>query len=84
MTNFKQLIDQLGSEFFTVTFTKKDGSIRVMNCRKGVTKHLRGGESTTKNYDHLLTVYDVKAEGYRNINVTTITEVKANGKRYSI
>jgi hypothetical protein len=29
----------------TVTFTKKDGSIRIMNCRLGVTKHLKGGSS---------------------------------------
>lgn len=80
--NAKQLIEQLGSEFFTVTFTKKNGDVRVMNCRKNVTKHLRGGASTTSHIDDLITVYDVKSNGYRNINATTVTEVKANGKRY--
>jgi hypothetical protein len=83
MNNFKQIIDAIGSEFFTVTFTKKDGSIRTMNCRKNVTKHLKGGVSTTAKYDHLLTVYDVKTEGYRNINLNNIIEVKANGKSYN-
>jgi hypothetical protein len=77
--DIRSIINEIGSEFFTVTFTKKDGSIRTMNCRKNVTKHLKGGVSTTAKYDHLLTVYDVKAEGYRNINLNTIIEVKANG-----
>ena len=82
--DYKELINSLGSEFFTVTFTKKNGDVRVMNCRKNVTKHLRGGASTTAHIDNLITVYDVKANGYRNINVNTITEVKANGKQFNL
>lgn len=31
-----------GGKFFTVTFIKKDGTIRKMNARLGVTKGLTG------------------------------------------
>lgn len=59
----------------TVTFTKKDGSIRVMNCRLGVTKHLKGGASTL-DPEKYITVYDLKSEGYRAIAKDQILAIK--------
>jgi len=59
----------------TVTFTKKDGSIRIMNCRLGVTKHLKGGESTL-NPDKYITVYDLQSKGYRAIAKDQILDIK--------
>lgn len=65
-----------GGKFFSCEFLKKDGSVREMNCRAGVTVHLKGGEKTlTPNY---LCVYDVQAKGYRSINPDTV--IKVNGK----
>lgn len=62
-----------GGKFFTVDFVKKDGSLRTMNCRLGVQKHLKGGTKTlTDNY---ICVYDVKSEGYRSINPETVRSV---------
>ena len=66
-------------QFFTVTFMKKNGDLRKMNCRLGVTKHLKGGKSTTDHVPRLMTVYDVKANGYRCINMETVQEIKFNG-----
>jgi len=78
------LLNQDGS-IFSITFTKKDGSIRQMNCRFGVKKHLKGGELA---YDPLskglLPVYDLKNEGYRMISLNTIIELKLNGESYII
>lgn len=82
MSNLQQVLNSIGSEIFTVVFTKKDGTERVMNCRKNVTKHLKGGVSTTEKCEHLLTVFDMKSQGYRNINLNTIKEVRANGTIY--
>lgn len=59
----------------TVTFTKKDGSIRIMNCRIGVTKHLKGGASTL-DPAKFITVYDLKSEGYRAIAKDSILAIK--------
>lgn len=60
--------------FFTVTFIKKDKTERTMNCRIGVKKHLKGGESTTKHLDHLITVYEPSTKSYKNVNLNTVTE----------
>jgi hypothetical protein len=59
----------------TVTFTKKDGSIRVMNCRLGVTKHLKGGSSTL-DPNKYITVYDLQSKGYRAISKDQILDIK--------
>jgi len=74
MTNVEKILNSKG-KFFTVTFTKKDGTTRVMNCRLGVTKYLKGGESTLNPNDYI-TVYDVQSKGYRAINRKTIIDVK--------
>jgi len=60
---------------FTATFVKQDGTVRDMNCRLGVTKHLHGGESTTAHKPNLLTVYDMQSAGYRCINLDTVTGI---------
>ena len=61
--------------FVTVTFRKKDGTVRKMNARIGVTKHLKGGVSLL-DPNQYVTVWDVQKEGYRAINRDTIIEVK--------
>jgi hypothetical protein len=76
-----KMIDDAGSngKFFSVKFVKKDGSIRQMNCRLGVVKHLRGGERTLPR-DYIV-AFDVNADekgGYRAINPATVLAV--NGK----
>ena len=74
MNHIENILNSKG-RIFTVTFTKKDGSTRVMNCRLGVTKHLKGGTSTL-NPDEYITVYDMQNKGYRAINRSTIIDVK--------
>lgn len=77
------------SDFFTVEFFKKDGTLRVMNCRRGIKKHLKGGQLA---YDPvakgLIPVYDMKIsngpEGYRMINKDTIVALKIGGKTYKV
>lgn len=73
----RALADRLESStgFVTVTFMKADGTVRKMNCRMGVTKHLKGGESTLDN-ERYVTVFDVSKGAYRAVNRETILEVK--------
>lgn len=75
MLSFVDRILNSNGKIMTVKFIKKDGSLRVMNCRLGVTKHLKGGTSTL-NPDKFITVYDLKSEGYRAIDKDTILDVK--------
>ena len=65
--------------FFTVTFTKKNGSSRVLNGRLGVKKHLRGGtlNYNPKAFDYII-VYDLVSKDYRTVNLNTVTELSSN------
>ena len=65
-------------QIFTVTFTKRStGEVRVMNARRGVKKHLKGGSlgynATEKG---LIPVYDMQKKAYRSIAAESITEIK--------
>jgi hypothetical protein len=73
--NFVERILSSNGKIFSVEFIKKDGSRRLLNCRLGVTKHLKGGSSTL-DPDQFITVYDLQSKGYRAINVDTILNVK--------
>lgn len=65
--------------FFTVDFIKKDGSVRSMNCRQGVVKHLKNPNSpiTIKRGD-LVTVWSHK--GYRSFHEDKVLQIRARGK----
>lgn len=78
MFNLSNIIKMTNGQFFTVVFVKKDGTERTMNCRIGVTKHLKGGTSTL-NPEQYLTVYDMKSEGYRAVNLSTIVSITCGG-----
>jgi len=71
-------IAQSKGKFITVAFIKKDGTVRNLNGRIGVTKHLKGGVSTV-NTDQYLVVYDTVAQGYRSVNKDTIVSVTCEG-----
>ena len=76
----RQLIESTNGGIFSARFLKKSGELREINCRLKVRKHLRGGVSTTSHKENLITVWDLKAEGYRNINLETLLLVKFGGK----
>lgn len=77
-----KIIEASNGRFFTVSFIKKDGSIRVLNGRIGVEKYLKGGECTLDRASFLI-VYDVQSKGYRAINRDTIQTVTMDGVTYS-
>lgn len=80
MNKLEQIIAKTAGKFFTVTFTKKDGSERVLNGRINVSKHLKGGDR--KVSEDYLVVYDIKNGGYRSVNKNTIKSVKFKGEVY--
>lgn len=67
-------------KFFSVTFVKKDGSIRNMTCRLGVNKNLKGKGMAynTEDKDYLV-VYSTQDKDYRIVNINTLLRIKANG-----
>lgn len=75
MENLSEKLLATKGKFITVTFKKKDGSLRVMNCRLGVTKYLKGGSSTL-DPEKFITVYDLQSKGYRAISKESILAIK--------
>jgi hypothetical protein len=81
----KNLIKTTKGKFFTVTFIKKDGSLRIMNARLGVKAYLKGGELPYNPEDKgLIPVFDVKVGGYRMVNVNTIIKLKIGDREYNV
>jgi hypothetical protein len=80
-----QLIRDTKGKFFTVTFTKKDGTTRVMNARLGVKAYLKGGELP---YDPiakgLIPVFDIPKRAYRMVNINTISKLKIGNNSYNV
>ena len=76
------IVNEVGSRFFTVCFTKLNGIERVMTCRLGVTKHFKGGVDTgTTDY---LTVWEPATRGYRNVNLDTLQWIKCRGVKMDV
>lgn len=65
-----------------VTFTKKDGSDRIMKCtlRESVAiPYEKKTERTREGKVNILPVWDLEADAWRSINIDTIKEVKFYG-----
>lgn len=71
----RQFIKSTKGKIFSATFIKKDGSVRRMNARLGVSKGVKG---TGMKYDPvkkgLITVFDLKKNAHRMINLKTLQE----------
>lgn len=81
ISEFFKKMDKMGGTIFSVGFIKRTtGEFRFMNCRLGVTKHLKGG---TKKFNdavkQLKTVYDIQNKGYRSIPEQGIVFLKGKG-----
>jgi hypothetical protein len=83
--NLRDFMFKQVGRFVGIDFIKLDGSDRMLNGRLGVRKHLKGGDSTVTGDDKpYLVVYDVKAKGYRAVNLDTVKAVRAQHTRYTI
>jgi len=82
MENIKNIIEETRSgEIFSATFVKKDGTLRKIKARCGVTKGTNGvGLSFDPLTKNLLPVFDMDKQAFRMINLNTLKEVKIKGK----
>ena len=81
-----RLIKKSMGRFFTIAFTKRStGERRVMTCRLGVHKYLKGGK---KAYDPeklgLMIVWEPKSSEYKSIPTDAITELRFAGRKYQV
>jgi hypothetical protein len=78
------LRDILTKDIITVTFLKKDGSVREMLCTL-MSAHLpeMQGPSTSKPTPGLLTVWDLE-NGWRSIKFDSIQQIFTEDKIYDL
>ena len=70
---------------FSATFVKKDGTIRVMKCSRGVGKGVTGvGLKFNPQDKQLLGVFDMHKDQHRFINLQTLKQIKAGGEVYEV
>tara|TARA_R110001592_G_scaffold301451_1_gene572803 strand:- start:3 stop:278 length:276 start_codon:yes stop_codon:yes gene_type:complete len=81
----KELIKESKGKIFAATFTKVDGSHRLMNARlkKYISKTGRKAPYKAENYN-LIPIYDMKAKGWRSLNLNTLITLSINKTKYII
>jgi hypothetical protein len=77
-----ELAKALSEQNAEVTFTKKDGTDRLMKCtlREDIAvPYEKKTERTREGIPSILPVWDLEADAWRSINMNTIKEVKYYG-----
>ena len=82
MNPYKKLVVEKAlssGKIATITFIKKDGSERTINCKKFVRKGISDPNnpkvSTVSHIDKYMPVFDLQKNGYRNVNLETVLAV---------
>ena len=84
-TKLESLIKNSRGKIFSCVFIKKDGSIRRMTCRLGVTKYIKGtGKAISNITNSYVTVFDLSKDSYRVINIDTINNITIGGLTYNV
>jgi len=79
------LLHSQDGKFYTVYFTKVDGTRRKMNGRLGVKKYLKGGVNRVEKWDNpLKTMFECVVLGYRTVNLHTVTKIVAGNIVYTV
>ena len=81
----KELIKESKGLIFAATFTKKDGSHRLMNARlkKYISKTGRKAPYKAEDFN-LIALYDMKSKGWRSLNLNTLIALSINKEKYLI
>ena len=91
----KEILSEMkNGTIYSVTFVKKDGSVRLMNSIKGTSKGVKGvGLKYDAEDRGLVPVYDIQVakkdptnpeKAWRMININTITNVCVNKESFEV
>lgn len=72
---------KVGGKFFAATFEKKDGSVRKICGRLGVSKHVTG--TGHPNPDNIVVVYETNKRQYRKFDVERLLTLDCGNFHYS-
>lgn len=92
-TNLQSFLRAQGGRIVSLSFTKLDGEVRDLVGRlgvihyiteSGVTREVRDtpkAEAVNRPY---LTVYDMQKRGFRNVNLSTVSRVRADNMELAV
>ena len=84
MEKFRKVLEEIqkaNNTIFSVEFYKKDGSVRTMTARLHVKKGVKGtGMAYNPIEKGLLPVWDMQKNGFRMINLKTVTKLQIKGE----
>lgn len=84
-TKLEAVLRDNKGKFFSCVFVKKSGELRKLHGRLGVRKGTNGkGKSIANSSNSYVTVWDRKAESFRNINLDTISVLNLAGKKLKV
>jgi hypothetical protein len=87
-TDVQNIINKIPfTAFFGCKFVKANGELRKMNCNRSISTGLKNPRKPTLVTTTSINVYDVNVEGtnkFRRVNLDTIIEIRANGKKYIV
>lgn len=77
----RDIVHRKGTKFATVTFRKKDGTVRKINGLFRAAKHMVGGDRGAAQHDvlranDLVAIYSLKDRGWRSFKVDQVVEVR--------
>lgn len=80
-----EMINKSKGKIFTAKFIKKNGKVRTMNCRIGVSKGVNGkGMAYNPSLKGLKPVFDMQSKEWRSINLETISELNIGKQKYIV
>jgi len=80
-----RLLRETNGRIFFAKFVKKDGSLRRMTARVGVSKGVTGdGMKWDPEARGMCVVFDMDKAAFRIINTGTLLEVRAAGEVYNV
>ena len=84
-TRAKELIKDSKGKIFSATFTKKDGSHRLMNARTGKKYTPTGKAAPYKAEEfNMMPLYDMRKKAFRMLNFNTLLTLSINKTKYII
>jgi len=86
VTKVAEFLNTTKGKFFSVTFTKLDGSERKLNGRIGVFKGVKGTQKSPAAHsaNPYRVVWDAVVEQFRMVNLSTIKEIRFNHQTYVV
>lgn len=81
-----EIVARAKGRWFSCTFIKRtNGETRLMSCRRGVKKYLKGGGPAYDFASHaLISVWDRHKKDYRVIPIEGVISLKVNGVVYQV